>query len=89
MGLAVSIERWDGERPDCIILLPYKLGKTLIWDATCIDTFLAGNLIASATHAESDACSADESKIAKYSVLFDRFHFVPVAIETSGVLGPQ
>ena len=30
-----------------------------------------------------------ESKIAKYSGLADRFHFVPVAIETSGVMGPQ
>ena len=61
----------------------------LIWDATCADTFSAGNLIASATNPGSAARSAEESKIAKYSGLADRFHFVPVAIETSGVLGPQ
>ena len=37
----------------------------------------------------NNARSAEEYKIAKYSFLVDRFHFVPVAIETSGVLGPQ
>ena len=34
------------------------------------------------------ARSAEENKVKKYAALSDRYLFVPVAIETSGVLGP-
>ena len=45
--------------------------------------------MASAINPGSAAASAEESKVAKYLSLTDRFHFVPIAVETSGVLGPQ
>ena len=84
----MGLDRGDGKRPDGITLFPFKSGKALIWDATCTDTFSAGNLLTSAAFPGSAARSAEESKISKYSGLTDRFHFVPVSIETSGVLGP-
>ena len=79
----------DGKRPDGITLFPFQSGKSLIWDATCTDTFSIGNLVTSAVNPGSAAASAEELKIKIYSSLSDRFHFVPIAVETSGVLGPQ
>ena len=84
----VGLDRGDGKRPDGITLFPFHHGKALLWDATCTDTFSPGNLVSSAVSPGSAARSAEESKVAKYASLTDRFHFVPVAIETSGVLGP-
>ena len=84
----VGLDRGDGKRPDGITLFPYKSGKSLVWDATCTDTFSTGNLVSSAAIPGSAARSAEENKVKKYAALSDRYLFVPVAIETSGVLGP-
>ena len=29
----------DGKRPDGATLVPWKCGKLLVWDATCVDTY--------------------------------------------------
>ena len=34
-----GIARSDGRRPDGILVMPWKNGRTLVWDATCPDTF--------------------------------------------------
>ena len=31
--------RDDGKQPDGLTLFPFKLGRHLVWDATCRDTF--------------------------------------------------
>ena len=69
-------------------MFPFKSGKALIWDATCTDSFSPGNVISSAVDPGSAARAAEERKVVKYASLTDRFLFVPVAVETSGVLGP-
>ena len=84
----VGLDRGDGKRPDGITMFPFKSGKALIWDATCTDSFSPGNIISSAVDPGSAARAAEELKVNKYDSLSDRFLFVPVAIETSGVLGP-
>ena len=35
----VGLDRGDGRRPDGLTVFPFSRGKSLCWDATCIDTF--------------------------------------------------
>ena len=34
-----GLSRSDGKRPDGVTLAPWSLGRPLVWDATCPDTF--------------------------------------------------
>ena len=77
-----GVSRVDGKRPDGITLVPWKRGKLLVWDATCSDTYAArGPGIV--------AAAAESRKKTKYSNLLSSHVFTPVAIETSGVFGPE
>ncbi|KAJ8712724.1 hypothetical protein PYW08_008028 [Mythimna loreyi] len=33
-----GLARDDGKRPDGMTIMPWKLGRPLVWDATCVDT---------------------------------------------------
>ena len=84
-----GIFRSDGKRPDGITVVPWKSGRLLVWDATCPDTFAPSYLPSAASGVGAVASAAEERKKRKYSHL-DRCHsFVPVAIETTGVFGPD
>ncbi|XP_029656729.1 uncharacterized protein LOC115230736 [Octopus sinensis] len=85
----VGLDRGDGKRPDGMSIFPFEKGKCLIWDATCSDTFSAKNLIASAAEPGSVAKQAELTKHKKYRVLAKDHQFTAVAVETSGVIGPQ
>ena len=61
----------------------------MVWDATCPDTF-APSYSGQATIAAGEvAAHAEERKCTKYAGLQVTHLFVPVAIETSGVIGPH
>jgi hypothetical protein len=85
----VGLDRGDGRRPDGMTTFPYRCGRSLIWDATCTDTFSPNVLALSATEPGHAARLAEEKKIAKYSSLTTRYIFTPIAVETSGVIGPR
>jgi hypothetical protein len=70
-------------------LIPWKRGKCLVWDFTCVDTFASSYLNNTLTWAGAAAEMADEKKRNKYNFYLDRFLFVPVAVETSGVWGKE
>ena len=85
----VGLDRGDGRRPDGITVFPYSRGKCLCWDATCIDTFSASAVMESALEPGSAARAAEDCKRERYSELSERYIFQPLAVETSGVLGPS
>ena len=85
-----GLNRVDGKRPNGVTTVPaWKCGKLLVWDATCPDTFAPSYVSQATTAAGEVATHAEERKCAKYSSLPVTHDFIPVAIETSGVMGPQ
>ena len=85
----LGLDRGDGRRPDGLTVFPYSGGKSLCWDSTCVDTYCRSSIISCALNPGSAAKAAEERKRARYSELSDRFRFEPVAVETSGVIGPS
>ena len=84
----VGLDRGDGKRPDGLTLFPYSAGMCLIWDATCTDTFADSAVIQAALEPGAVASAAEARKIKRYASLSSRYKFSPIAVETSGVLGP-
>ena len=39
-----GIDRGDGKRPDGMTIFPFAEGKSLVWDATCVNTYAASYL---------------------------------------------
>ena len=84
-----GLNRTDGKRPDGVTVAPWKSGKLLIWDVTCQDTFAPSYSASATSEAGAVAALAEERKIAEYADLSQMHHFSPVAVETTGVFGPQ
>ena len=82
-----GISRKDGKWTDGLTLFPWKQGKSLIWDATCVDTLAKSYLNFSATTAGTAADRAEALKIRKYALLCDRYVFMPLGFETIGAWG--
>ena len=83
-----GLDRGDGKRPDGLTLFPYKQGKALAWDSTCVDTFSKTSVVRAALDPGAPAMAAELRKKKKYAVIAKEHIFVPVAVETTGVLGP-
>ena len=66
---------------------PFKGGKALAWGATCTDSFSTSILCSTILNPGSASSSAEDLKRQKYSQLVADFEFVPVAVETSGIIG--
>ena len=79
----------DGKRPDGITVVPWECGKLLVWDATCPDTFAPSYLSSATREAGAVAALAEVRKKDRYAHLDCTHSFTPVAIETSGVIGPE
>ena len=78
----------DKKRPDGMTTYPYKEGKPLAWDYTCVDTTCASYSHQSAKEGGKAAEMAEEKKKNKYSHLTDYF-FIPIGAETLGPFGPE
>ena len=84
-----GLDRGDGKRPDGMTLFPYSKGRSLVWDATCVDTFAPSRLNDSVISPAAASKNAEEKKKRKYSELEKRFIFKPFAFETTCVFGPS
>ena len=85
----IGLDRGDGRRPDGVTVFPYYQGRCLTWDATCVDTYSNSAVVDAAITPGSAAAGAEERKRSRYMGLTDRYLFEPVAVETSGVIGPS
>ena len=81
--------RADGKKPDGLTLVPWRQGKSLVWDFTCVDTVCPTYVAQTAKVPGAAARLAETKKEKKYDFLKDRYIFVPVAIETLGGYGPE
>ena len=79
----------EGLTPDGITHFPYKQGKCLTWDYTCVDTLCDSYVRDTAKEAEKAAKLAETKKHNKHRDLKDNYLFTPIAIETFGSFGPE
>lgn len=84
-----GLTRSDGKRPDGQTLIPWNDGRTLLWDATVVDTVAASYITETAAAAGGAAEIAATRKHAKYSELERRYTVVPVAVETFGPINRE
>ena len=83
----LGLFRFDGKCPNGCSMLLWKLGKILVWDDTCLYTYALLHVSVAAREVGAVASKAEHLKSAKYAALKVSHHFVPFAMETSGVLG--
>ncbi|GAV05179.1 hypothetical protein RvY_15349 [Ramazzottius varieornatus] len=72
------------KRPDGMTLVPWKEGKALVWDVTCVDSVCQTYRKGSAQNAGYAANKAEENKRLKYQRLEGSDFFCPVGFETFG-----
>ncbi|KAJ4445708.1 hypothetical protein ANN_12393 [Periplaneta americana] len=79
-----GISRSDGKRPDDLTLVQWRVGKSLIWDSTCVDTLAPSHL---SSTSKTPGCVAESAAVIrhhKYKHIADNYIFVPFAAETFG-----
>ena len=81
--------RSDGKRPDGVSVVPWRSGKCLVWDVTCVDTFAPSYRSLAVQGTGTVATRAESLKEEKYFDLLHTHEFAPIAVEISGVFGPQ
>ncbi|XP_063624759.1 uncharacterized protein LOC134796499 [Cydia splendana] len=83
-----GLARDDGKRPDGMTLVPWKIGRPLVWDATCVDTLAPSHLSGTSNRAGAAANAAEHLKRRKYAAIDSGCMFEPFGVETLGPWGP-
>ncbi len=76
--------RADGKRPNGLMLIPWREGRSITWDVTICDTVADSYLADSSAAAGALAEAAALRKTAKYADVMQNHLFCPVAVETFG-----
>jgi len=79
-----GLSRSDAKRPDGLTLIPWRAGRSLIWDVTVSCTTADSYLEASFREAGAAAELAASNKMVKYAGLSSQGEFVPTAVESHG-----
>ena len=66
-----------------------RTSDPLVWDVTCPDTFATSYELQATSEAGAVAALAKQKKMTKYKIRARTHLFCPIAIETSGVFGPD
>ena len=84
-----GLYRTGGKRPDGVTMIPWEMGKQLVWDVTVVDALTRSRLNqGSLCNPGTTATDAEARKIEKYREIIDnRYIFQPVALEVQGSLG--
>ena len=81
--------RSDGKCPDGLTIALWRMGCSLVWDATCTDTYAVLYITYATREARAVAGLAEKEKKERYRGLSQTHLFVSVAIETSGAMGSE
>ena len=81
--------RDDNKRPDGVTLMPWRLGRPMAWDFTCVHHLVASYSTQAATTGPCVAELAESRKVSKYSAISQTHFFYPFAEETLGGLSPS
>ena len=84
-----GLYRNDGKRPDGVTMIPWEMGKQLVWDVTVVNALAPSRLNqGSLCNPGTTATEAEARKIEKNRELTDNgYIFQPVALEVQGSLG--
>ena len=75
--------------PDGVTAFPYKQGKCLTWDFTCVNTISDSYVLECAKEASKGAAAAEYKKDRKYESLLENYIFIPIAVESFGSWGQR
>ena len=64
-----GLYRSDGKRPDGASVVPWRCGKILVWDATCVDTLAPSHQALAAREPRPVAVDGESKKHSKYAHL--------------------
>lgn len=85
-----GIFRKDGKRPDGMSIVPWTMGRPLVWDATCVDTLAPSHIHGTKIKAGAAAEAAENSKHLKYDNISSAYYFFKAfGVETLGPWGPD
>ena len=84
-----GLYRTDGKRPDGVTMIPWEMGKQLVWDVTFVDALASSRLNqGSLCNPGTTATETEARKIEKYRELKDNgYIFQPVDLEVQGSSG--
>ena len=82
-----GLSRLDNKRPDGLTIVPWEKGCSLVWDVTVWNTFAPTYLPLSSSAMGLVADRAADKKRSIYRDLASSHIVMPVALESSGVLG--
>ena len=78
--------RGDGKRPDGLTLVPWQSGRSLTKDVTVVNTLASSYTPTTSVTPCGAAEAAATRKRAKYAEIIQSHLFVPIAIETLGLI---
>ncbi|KAL1448203.1 hypothetical protein WDU94_012273 [Cyamophila willieti] len=78
-----GLSRNDGKRPDGATNVAWERGRTLVWDATCVDSLAKSNMNSTCTPGFASEQAA-KKKHWRYVEVKTSHHFLAFAVETLG-----